>query len=151
MAVFCSPNHFHVYHLPFHVTEQVVVATHFSLKPLLPVLNDGRFFVLALSQNERRLVEGTRYSMHKHVQMVRSAQVHETPFRSPQLTLFDLDGGGWILYWKTPDRVKARRKRHMEGIVQLPLFEFGLREKAVGAEDVSGRTSRHPDPSRGRT
>ena len=64
MTVFCSPNHFHVYHLPFRVTEQVVVATHFYLKPLLPLLNDGHFFVLALSQNERRLIEGTRYSMH---------------------------------------------------------------------------------------
>lgn len=40
---------------------------------------------------------------HKHVQVVRSAQAHEIPFRSPQLTLFDLGLDGWILYWKKDD------------------------------------------------
>jgi hypothetical protein len=42
--------------------------------------------------------------------------------------------------WKTPDRAKTTRKRHVEGMVQLPLFDFEPREKAVGAEEGSGPT-----------
>jgi hypothetical protein len=40
-----------------------VVAHRFHLKPVLPLLvGDGRFYVLALSQNEVRLLQGTRSS-----------------------------------------------------------------------------------------
>jgi hypothetical protein len=77
---------------------------------------------------------------HKHVQTVRSARAHETPFRSPQLTLFDLDEGDWLLYWKTPEAAPPRRVRHVEGIIQLPLFDHLPEEKAVGAE--GGGTTR---------
>ncbi len=71
---------------------------------------------------------------HKHVQTVRSARAHETPFRSPQLTLFDLDERGWLLYWKTPEQAPPHRRRHVEGIIQLPLFEVAERQLAVGAD-----------------
>jgi putative transposase len=77
---------------------------------------------------------------HKHVQVVRSARAHETPFHSPQLTLFDLGPDGWILYWKTPEQVPRRNVRRVEGITQLPLFETQLLEKAVGADAGSGAT-----------
>jgi len=75
---------------------------------------------------------------HKHVQAVRSAQAHETSFRSPQLTLFDLDQGGWLLYWKTPEQAPFHRKRRVEGITQLPLFDPDLLAMAVGADAGSG-------------
>lgn len=79
---------------------------------------------------------------HKHVQAVRSARTHETPFRSPQLTLFDLGPDAWLLYWKTPDHAPAHRRRRIRDIVQLPLFELAPLEKAVGADEGSGAT--HP-------
>jgi hypothetical protein len=42
----------------------VVVGKRFHIKPLLPLLSgDGRFYVLAISQNEVRLFQGTRYSV----------------------------------------------------------------------------------------
>lgn len=42
----------------------MVVSDRFHIKPLLPLLSgDGRFYVLALSQNEVRLIQGTRYSV----------------------------------------------------------------------------------------
>jgi len=42
----------------------VVVSDRFHLKPLLPLLTgDGRFYILALSQNQVRLLQGTRYSV----------------------------------------------------------------------------------------
>ena len=77
---------------------------------------------------------------HKHVQAVRSARTHQTPFRSPQLTLFDLNQGDWLLYWKTPAQSRPRSIRRVEGIVQLPLFDFEPGEKAVGAKEGSGLT-----------
>jgi hypothetical protein len=44
--------------------EFVAVMDHFHVKPLLPLFTgDGQFYVLALSQNEVRLLNGTRYSV----------------------------------------------------------------------------------------
>jgi hypothetical protein len=44
--------------------EFVVVMDHFHIKPLLPLFTgDGQFYILALSQNEVRLLNGTRYSV----------------------------------------------------------------------------------------
>ncbi|MBE3562058.1 MAG: hypothetical protein IMW89_22975 [Ktedonobacteraceae bacterium] len=63
MVLLRSPSKFYSYHLPFPVKEYVRIATHFYLKPLLPLLNDGSFYILALSQNELRLFEGTRYDI----------------------------------------------------------------------------------------
>lgn len=64
LAIFISPEMFHHYRLPFDFEELVVVAGRFHIKPLLPLLSgDGRFYVLALSQNEVKLLQGTRYSV----------------------------------------------------------------------------------------
>ena len=62
LAIFRSPNLFRTYWLPDHFKEQAVVTHHFFLKPLLHFLtDDGQFYLLALSHNHIRLIEGTRY------------------------------------------------------------------------------------------
>jgi Bacterial archaeo-eukaryotic release factor family 7 len=64
LAAFFSAEGFRQYSLPFNFDELVVVADRFHLKPMLPILSgDGRFYVLALSQNQVRLLQGTRYSV----------------------------------------------------------------------------------------
>jgi hypothetical protein len=64
LALFRSSDLFRTYWLPCHFKEQVIVTRHFYLKPLLPFLTgDGHFYILALSQNEIRLLEGTHYSV----------------------------------------------------------------------------------------
>jgi len=64
LALFRSPDVFRAYHLPCHFKEQVIVTNYFYLKPLLPLLtDDGRFYILALSHNDVRLLVGTRYSV----------------------------------------------------------------------------------------
>jgi hypothetical protein len=64
LALFLSSRSFNAYRLPFEFEELVVVTNRFHVKPLLPLLSgDGRFYVLALSQNEVRLLQGTRYSV----------------------------------------------------------------------------------------
>ncbi|NIN66531.1 MAG: hypothetical protein GTO63_17950 [Anaerolineae bacterium] len=62
LAAFITRGFFRHYRLPLAFDELVVVTRRFHLKPLLPLLSsDGRFFVLALSQNEVRLLQCTRY------------------------------------------------------------------------------------------
>ncbi|MBN1562667.1 MAG: hypothetical protein JXA10_02430 [Anaerolineae bacterium] len=66
LAVFIAPDAFHSYRLPVAFDELVVAERGFHIKPLLPVLsNDGRFYVLALSQDQVRLLEGTRHSVNE--------------------------------------------------------------------------------------
>lgn len=63
VAVLRSWDRFHVYCLPFHVKEHIAIASHFYCKPFLTLLNDGPFYILAVSQNEIRLLKGTRYGI----------------------------------------------------------------------------------------
>lgn len=64
LALFRSPDMFRTYWLPTSFKEQVVVTDHFYLKPLLPfIVDDERFYILALSQNAVRLLQATRYSV----------------------------------------------------------------------------------------
>lgn len=64
LALFIAPGDFHVYRLPFPVEEQVVIAPSYYLKPILAQFtNNGHYFILAFSQNEVRLLEGTRFGV----------------------------------------------------------------------------------------
>ncbi|MEA5601450.1 hypothetical protein [Nostoc sp. UHCC 0252] len=64
LAIFISENIFRYYPLPIEFQELVVVTDRFHIKPLLPILNgNGRFYILALSQQDVRFFEGTRYSV----------------------------------------------------------------------------------------
>jgi hypothetical protein len=66
LAIFRTSELFRYYCLPHSFKEQVIVSDHFYLKPFLPFLaNDGRYYILAMSQNAIRLLEGTRYSVQE--------------------------------------------------------------------------------------
>jgi len=61
LAIFLSPNIFRVYRLPLEVDESVTVGDRFTVKPLLPLLiDDTRFYILALSHKSVRLLEAYR-------------------------------------------------------------------------------------------
>ena len=61
LAVFLSANIARQYSLPIRLKKKLVVTERFHVKPLLPLFSgDGLFLVLALSQNEVRLLQGTR-------------------------------------------------------------------------------------------
>ncbi len=63
LALFQNSDHTEYYRLPLQMQETVVVGDRFHLKPLFPLLSgDGRFFVLAVSQNEARLLQCTRHT-----------------------------------------------------------------------------------------
>ncbi|MEH2043590.1 baeRF6 domain-containing protein [Nostoc sp.] len=66
LAIFISENIFRYYTLPIDFQELVVVTDRFHIKPLLPILNgNGRFYILALSQQDVRFFEGTRYTVNE--------------------------------------------------------------------------------------
>ena len=66
LAVFVAEGFLRYYRVPVEVRELAVIEDRFHLKPLLPLLtDDGRFYVLALSQKKVRLFEGTRHSIRE--------------------------------------------------------------------------------------
>jgi hypothetical protein len=97
LALFVRPQAFRAFRLPLPFADLAVVGDRFHLKPLLPYFGvDGRFFVLALSQNEIRLLEGSRYSVDEvelsdAPRSLEEALRHEDP--ESQL-LLHVSGGG---------------------------------------------------------
>lgn len=64
LAIFLNFENAYTYTLPLDFEEMVMVGRRFHIKPLLPLFaGNGRFFLLALSQNEVRLLQGTRHSV----------------------------------------------------------------------------------------
>lgn len=62
--MFPSSGEIHPYRLPIWFGELVIAAERFHLKPLLQFFaNDGHFYILALSQNQVRILEGTRHTI----------------------------------------------------------------------------------------
>jgi hypothetical protein len=63
LAVFLARGFLRVYRLPCTFQEELEVGGLFHVAPLLPLLTgDGRFYVLALSQNSVRLFQGTHFT-----------------------------------------------------------------------------------------
>lgn len=66
LALFIREGFQRLYRLPLRFDEKVFVARRFHIKPLLPLYsNDGSFLLLVLSQNEVRLLKGSRYSVEE--------------------------------------------------------------------------------------
>ena len=97
LAVFASAASFKAVRLPLTVPERAVVGARFHVKPLLPYFSvDGHFFVLAISQNQIRLLEGSRdafdeVDLGEVPTSLAEALHHEDPERELQL---HVAGGG---------------------------------------------------------
>jgi hypothetical protein len=64
LAMYTCAELFRYYRLPFEFRPLAIVGDRFHIKPLLPLVSvDGRFYVLALSQGEIRLLQCTRYGV----------------------------------------------------------------------------------------
>ncbi|PSN76297.1 hypothetical protein C8B47_28040 [filamentous cyanobacterium CCP4] len=62
LALFLTADDMELYRLPLEFESLVVVGDRFHLKPLLPLFSSDRYFyLLALSQNQVRLFQATRY------------------------------------------------------------------------------------------
>lgn len=64
LAIFLSPEKYRRFRVPLDFKEFVLIADHFHLKPIIALfMGDGRFYILALSQGQTRLFQGTHYSV----------------------------------------------------------------------------------------
>lgn len=64
LALFISKDFLEVYRLPYAIDPLLTISDRFHIKPLLPLLNkNGHFYVLALSQKNVRLLEGSIFSI----------------------------------------------------------------------------------------
>jgi hypothetical protein len=62
LAIFLAPGFDRTVKLPITVPEEVMLGSHFHIKPLLPVLEDaGPFWLLTISASRTRLYEGSRW------------------------------------------------------------------------------------------
>jgi Bacterial archaeo-eukaryotic release factor family 3 len=67
LALYLTADRWHGFRLPIDVPTRADVSSRFTVRPLMPILSDdGRFYLLALSQNRVRMLVGTR----EHVQEV---------------------------------------------------------------------------------
>jgi hypothetical protein len=67
LVVFFSAGFFRLYRAPVAFKELAIVASRrFYIKPLLPLLTgNGRFYMLAVSQKNVRLLQGSHYAIHE--------------------------------------------------------------------------------------
>lgn len=66
LAVFVAPGIFHVHRVPLDLPEQAVVAHRFQVTPLLPLLlDDERFFLIAVTSEVCKIYEGSRDSFEE--------------------------------------------------------------------------------------
>lgn len=66
LALYLAAGDFHFYRLPYSVDEQVVLDSTYYFTPVLPYFtSNGRYYILAVSQDDVRLFEGTRHSVEQ--------------------------------------------------------------------------------------
>jgi putative transposase len=75
---------------------------------------------------------------HRHLRAVSNPRLVQTPFRSPQLTLWTLGPEDWVFYWRAEPYARSHRKRLASEISQQVLFDLAEVKRAVGAEGLSG-------------
>jgi len=84
LAVFLSPGFASYYRLPIPFREKAVVGHGFHIKPLLSFLcEDGRFFLLVVSQHHVRLFEGS----HTNLSQIK---LHQVPPNLAEALAFDV-------------------------------------------------------------
>lgn len=98
LAVFLAEGFVKVCRVPLPFEERLVVGQGFHLEPLLPLQNDDeRFFILALSQDRVRLLEGTRFS-------VQEVELNEIPQGLAEALRFDDPEKQLQFHTRAPDR-----------------------------------------------
>ena len=96
LALFLGPDFAESYTLPVAFEDLVVVADHFHLKPLLPMMSSGEhFYVLGLSQKYVKLFRGGRYSVGEvHLTGVPASLADALQYDDREPSLQSHSGGG---------------------------------------------------------
>lgn len=96
LAVFVGTDQLDWFRLPITFNELVVVERNFHVKPVLPLLSgDGQFYVLALSQDQIRLLAGSRDSVAEvDLEGVPESLAAALQYDAPQRQLRAVGGSG---------------------------------------------------------
>ncbi|WP_203789679.1 baeRF3 domain-containing protein [Paractinoplanes rishiriensis] len=96
LAVFCEQGSARQFQVALRLPELVAVGDRFLVRPLLPLLGAaGHFYVLALNQDEIRLLRGSRHGLQEMVLDGLPLAVWLTmPRRRAQVHAFVADRGG---------------------------------------------------------
>lgn len=128
LAIFLSPEFLQHYEVPMQFEELVVAADLFHLKPLFKLFNnDGRYFLLTLSQNASQLFEGTQFGLgevdvpgmpHNIAEALNEDETGEVESRR-HLGGQKTAGGGVSMYHgqqgaSTPGNTKTRLRRYFQ-------------------------------------
>ena len=109
LALFRSEAEVRIYRLPVELNEFTAVGHHFHVTPLLPFLfKDQRFYVLALSQSEVRLLECSR-------QAVRELEVEGMPANLSEALKLDEPERQLQFHTGTPKTEGGRRSAMFHG------------------------------------
>jgi len=89
LAVFTSVDYLEYYRLPLQFAPLLVIADRLHLKPLLPLLSrNGHYYLLALSQKQVRLLEGSLFGVDElDLQEVPSSLREALRFDDPERQL----------------------------------------------------------------
>ncbi|MGE5380640.1 MAG: hypothetical protein ACM3NT_06185 [Methylocystaceae bacterium] len=109
LALFLGASFFRYYHMPLMVEELVTVNDRFYLKPVLPLLSaDNKFYILALSRHQVRVLQGTRDSvMELDVPNVPVSLVEAMKYDDPEEQL--------QFHTRTPDKNTGDRMAMFHG------------------------------------
>jgi hypothetical protein len=98
LALFLTAEAMELYRLPLDSESLVVVGDRFHLKPLLPLFSSDRYFyLLALSQNQVRLYQATRYHISEvDLERVPTSLAEALRYDDPQaqLQFHNVSGSG---------------------------------------------------------
>lgn len=101
LAVFITSESTEFFRLPLTFDEITVVSSGFHLKPLFPVIaTNNRFYLLALSQNDVRLYQGTHHAVSEvksteiPADIVEAIQQYEDPEKQIQVHTSNRAGQG---------------------------------------------------------
>lgn len=122
LALFRSPDLFRTYRLPVTFSELSVVEDRFHVKPLFPLLSgDGRFYIVALSLKNIRLIAATRHS----------AEEVELPDVPRSLT----EALGELTRQSSPVQTATNTNARMRTMARSPIFHgHGTAEDDLKAE-----------------
>lgn len=122
LVLFLGPDEFRHLRVPLKVPELVIVSDRFVVQPLLPLLTvGGHFHVLALTQDELRLFEGTRLSLDEvDLDGLPLAVWATMPRRQPQVHAFFAGEGGaqgrTVFHGSGDDDTKTRVMQHFQRV-----------------------------------
>jgi hypothetical protein len=88
LALFLSSDFWRSYSLPLSFDESVLIGRHFYVKPIWPLFTgNGRFYILALSQKEVRLLQATRHTVDEVTWEEKPPGLAETLYDDPEKQL----------------------------------------------------------------